>query len=117
MTTGTIDYPSDEAAEWYKTVYDGMNTTTDYVFTVDDVHNIGRWIPVDESMRQLTVEGEAEAVVGPPAAIYYNKDGFKPEVISYSYFEKTLTADTYKPYTYYKKENGKYSLVDDLNFN
>lgn len=117
MTTGTIDYPSDERAEWYKTVYDGINTTTDYAFTVDEYHDTGRWIPVDESMRQLNTDGTAEAVMGPPAAIYYNKDGFKADVVSYGYFERALTADTYQPYTYYKKVDGKYVLVDDLDFN
>lgn len=116
MTTDTVDYPSDETTGWYKTVYDGVNTISEYVFTVDDEHQWGRWIPKDEANRMLNTAGEPEAVAEPPAAIYYNKDGFKPETVSYSYFIKELDETTYKPYVYYKKVNGVYTLVDDLEF-
>ena len=121
MTSDHEEYPSDETTTWYKTVYNGVNEAIDYVFTLDSKKNQGKWIPKDENLRAnqfINNVLQKEAVIETPAAIYYNKAGFDPENISYSYFEVDLNSqEEYDKGIYYKKVNGKYVLADDLEFN
>lgn len=120
MTSNSEEYPSDETTTWYKTVYNGVDAATDYVFTLNEQKNQGKWIPKDENLREDKLIDniyQKEVVIETPAAIYYNKAGFDPETISYSYFETEIeNQQEYDNGTYYKKVDGKYVLADDLEF-
>ena len=114
----TDKFLSDETTNWYKTVYtvDDVNgeRAIDYVLTVDN--NDGDWIPVDENLRDRPVDNLPQAVIEPQAAIYYNKAGFNPAIVSYGYVRRRIDSAEYKPEKYYKKENGVYKIATDLNF-
>ena len=116
MSSDRTNYPSDETTNWYKTSYDGVNTTKDYVFTVDSRGQQGKWIPLNTEER-IQNEGVPESVIEPAAAIYYNKAGFNPQKISYGYFRINLNEETYQPSIYYEKIDGKYVLSTSFYYN
>lgn len=109
--TDKLDYaiPSDETTVWKRAVYDTRSGELNkYYFSnwtntdTDIVH--GEWIKSEE----------APETAGFPAAIYYNKDGFNPAVISYSdsnIKDKISIEPTGLSGTYYNNHNGNESSV------
>lgn len=116
LSSDPKEYLSDDTMTWEKTVYDGFNQSQDFVFTVDSTGTKGRWIEKNEEDRPAGYMGAKEEVIETPAAIYYNKAGFSPEHISYAFFEKELDENTYQHGVYYTRQDNRYVLVDNLNF-
>jgi hypothetical protein len=78
LTTDTKDYPSDESVFWRANEFDSKtNVASKNIFLFDKVANTGQWVKEDT----LT---DDDILIPQPAAIYYNKDGFDSEKISYS---------------------------------
>ena len=71
------EYPSDATTTWMNQTYNFNNgETSDRIFIKDDGNGNPDWIKVGDE------RDDQEKV---PAAIYFNKAGFDPETISYSF--------------------------------
>lgn len=77
-------FPSDEKTVWTRASYDYSNGRMNKYYyspaiNPETLHTSGRWIKSDEAPESAKM----------PAAIYYNKAGFNPAIISYS--DKDIT--------------------------
>ena len=71
------EYPSDATTTWVNQIYNFNNgETSDRIFIKDDGNGNPDWVKVGD-------ERDTQAQV--PAAIYFNKAGFDPETVSYSF--------------------------------
>lgn len=71
------EYPSDATTTWVNQIYNFNNgETSDRIFIKDDGNGNPDWVKVGD-------ERDTQAQV--PAAIYFNKAGFDPKTVSYSF--------------------------------
>lgn len=71
------EYPSDATTTWISQIYNFNNgETSDRIFIKDDGNGNPDWVKIGD-------ERDTQAQV--PAAIYFNKAGFDPETVSYSF--------------------------------
>lgn len=71
------EYPSDAATTWVNQIYNFNNgETSDRIFIKDDGNGNPDWVKVGD-------ERDTQAQI--PAAIYFNKAGFDPKTVSYSF--------------------------------
>ena len=71
------EYPSDATTTWVNQIYNFNNgETSDRIFIKDDGNGNPDWVKIGD-------ERDTQAQV--PAAIYFNKAGFDPETVSYSF--------------------------------
>lgn len=79
-STDVKDYPSDETTKWTHQVINKKNgTAEELTFVTADPNGNPSWV------KQADVRNNADRV---PAAIYFNKAGFDPETITYSFDKK-----------------------------
>ena len=71
------EYPSDATTTWVNQIYNFNNgETSDRIFIKDDGNGNPDWVKIGD-------ERDTQAQV--PAAIYFNKAGFDPKTVSYSF--------------------------------
>ena len=94
------EYPSDFDTTWKNQIYNSNNgETTERVFIVDDGNGNPDWItPKDVREDQDKV----------PAAIYFNKAGFSPENVVYSYDKE------YRDWNTTENTEFKYLVTDEI---
>lgn len=94
------EYPSDTTTTWINQIYNFNNgETSDRIFIKDDGNGNPDWVKVGDE------KDDQEKV---PAAIYFNKAGFDPKTISYS-FDKE-----YSNWNVSNNTEFKYLVTDEI---
>lgn len=100
VRTDRKEYPSDMTTTWINHTYNSNNgKTTERVFITDDGSGKPDWIPASD------VRGDQAKV---PAAIYFNKAGFDPKKVVYS-FDKE-----YANWNVTENTDSKYLVTDEI---
>lgn len=100
VRTDKKEYPSDMTTTWINHTYNSNNgETTERVFITDDGSGKPDWIPASD------VRGDQAKV---PAAIYFNKAGFDPKKVVYS-FDKE-----YANWNVAENTDSKYLVTDEI---
>lgn len=94
------EYPSDATTTWINQTYNfNSGETSDRVFIKDDGNGNPDWVKVGD-------ERDSQEQI--PAAIYFNKAGFDPEKVSYS-FDKE-----YRDWNVSENTEFKYLVTDEI---